>query len=107
MEAKNRAITKAQIEAWKKEYPNSSLHQITVPKDGKDYKAVVRKPTLENINAAEEYGKDDSLKQNLFLLKTCFLGGDDAFMNDDEIKVAASNEVARLFRFLKASIKKL
>lgn len=100
-----RAITEAQIDAWKKKH--GEIQEITVAKDGEKYKAIVRKPTLDDILMSEELAKDDTIKQNLFLFKNCHLGGDSEFNTDDELRFAASNEVAKLFRFLKATTKKL
>lgn len=101
----NRAITEAQITAWKKQH--ASIHEVVVEQDDKQYSCVVRKPTLEDVLAAEEYAKDDSLRQANFLFKQCHLGGDEAFITDDELRLSAGLEVARMFRILKSETKKL
>jgi len=102
----NRPITEAQIAAWKKQY-NDDIHEISVEKDGTKYKCVVRRPNLIDLQAAEEFAKDDTIKQNLFVFKQCYLGGDTQFLNDDELRLAAAIETAIKFRFLKATSKKL
>jgi len=102
---KTRSITAAQITAWKKAH--GTIHQITVKQDGKEFNCIVRKPNLTDVQMSEEYGKEDSIKQNMFLFNNCHIGGDVEFTTDDELRFAASNEVARLFRILKASSKKL
>ncbi|HRO76863.1 MAG TPA: hypothetical protein PLP27_12030 [Crocinitomicaceae bacterium] len=101
----NRAVTDAQIAAWKKQH--GTISEIVVEQDGTEYSCVVRKPNIDDVLAAEEFAKDDSIKQANFLFKQCHLGGDEQFLTDDELRLSAGMEVSRMFRILKATAKKL
>ncbi|MBN9293740.1 MAG: hypothetical protein J0G96_07165 [Flavobacteriia bacterium] len=117
MTKKLRSVTPAQIAAWKKEYGDHKIYEIPVKiplprEEGKEQEfeeiiGVARKPGLDEILAAEEYAPDDSVKQNLFLFQNCYLGGDPLINSEDELKLAVANEIASLFKFYKASSKKL
>lgn len=101
----NRVVTDAQIAAWKKQHTN--VAEIVVEQDGNAYNCIVRKPNIDDVLAAEEFAKDDSLKQAMFLFKQCHLGGDEQFLTDDELRLSAGMEVSKMFRILKVTSKKL
>lgn len=101
-------ITAAQIKQWKQKY--GEVHQMDVPVDdeGKDVAVgYFRKPSMETIQAVAKVGNSDPVKGGLVLFNHCWLGGDERFNTDDELKISAMKPLGALFRVRQASIKKL
>jgi hypothetical protein len=79
-------ITKDIIENWKK--TKSGLRQIEIPVDeelnGKSAKFIICKPTRNLLPVITQYGKDQNIEAlNTLLVTNCVLGGDMAYMDDE------------------------
>lgn len=102
-------VTQKQIAHWKAQY--GAVFEIIVKTDDNDPSKEVhgyfRKPDLKIIQAASKFIDTDPLKGGLIQLENCFLGGDDAFKDDDEVRVSAIQALNRIFRIRIAEIKNL
>ena len=102
-------VTQKQINHWKAQYP--AVFEIIVKTDDEDPTKQVhgyfRKPDLKVLQASSAFIDSDPLKSGLIQLENCFLGGDDAFKTNDEVRVSAIQALNRLFRIRLAEIKNL
>lgn len=97
----SKEITPEQIEAWKKE--NESVFKISV--EGKS--AFLRSPTRKEMSYAAQVGKTDAMKFNEYLLKTCWLGGDEEIQTNDSLFMSVSGELAGIIDLKEATLEKL
>ena len=101
-------ITDQQISHWKNQY--GEVKAIIVPLDDLGETKVTgyfRKPDLKIIQAAAPFTEIDPVKSGMIQLENCFLGGDDAFKNNDEVKLSAIQALNKMFRVRVAEIKNL
>jgi hypothetical protein len=104
------AVDEAQINRWKNQYGESNVFSITVPLDDLDEKKVTgyfRKPDLKVIQASTKFVDTDPVKAGLIQLDTCFLGGDEEFTTNDEVKMSAIKALNTVFKVRVAEIKNL
>ena len=95
-----------QIKEWKRTHGENKIFQIDVETDDVKAKAYFRKPTLEILSLASKYS-DDLIKTGEVLFDNCWLGGDDVFNEDDEVKFSAYVQLNSLFEIKTSTIKKL
>lgn len=104
----NEAILPEQIADWKNQHPRG-IYAIEVPESDEPESAIVtgyfRKPSINELGMVAK--KDTGLKDVEVIYNTCFLGGHPAFMNDDDVKMAALRQMGSIIKVRNAEIKKL
>lgn len=101
-------ITPAQLNAWKAKYGKVFAIEVNVDEDGKDIATgYFKKPDLSVIGLVQKIGKEDPMKASISGFTNCWLGGDERFLSDDEIKLSAINEMGKLFKIRSARVKNL
>ncbi|MBC7399847.1 MAG: hypothetical protein H7289_07855 [Mucilaginibacter sp.] len=96
-------ITPEVIEAWKSEHKRG-VWQLSV--DGKV--GYVRKPTRDEMKYAMTFAtKNDPLGMVEEILKSCWLGGDDDLINDDDFFYGAAEQLQTLIEIKAGELKKL
>ena len=98
---KNKEITEAQINLWKKKHGDVFL--ITV----EDKKAYIKKPTRQILAHATAVGSSDAFKFNETILNDCWLDGDDEMKFNDDYFLAISGQLDKVIEIKEAEIKKL
>lgn len=101
-------ITELQLSHWKNQY--GGVTAIIVPIDDLGKEKVTgyfRKPDLKVIQAAAPFTDSDPVKSGLIQFDNCFLGGDDAFKTNDEVKLSAIQALNKMFKVRVAEIKNL
>jgi len=66
-----------------------------------------KKPSLETLSAMEAVSKEDPIKSGNVLFNGCWLGGDNDFNFDDEVKIGAIKRLSKVFVPRLGKIKKL
>lgn len=94
-------VTKEQIEAWKAKHGNVFLLEV------EDKKAYIRSPKRKELSASTTIGANDGLKANEFLLKVCWLAGDEELKTIDSYFLGAVSQLEQIIEIKQASIKKL
>ncbi len=94
-------ITKEQIEAWKKAH--EGVFKITV----EDKLAYLRSPTRKEFEYASQVAKTSSIKFNEYLLKTCWLAGDQEIQTKDSYFMGASGQIAAILNIKESKLEKL
>jgi hypothetical protein len=105
-------ITELQLSHWKNQY--GGVTAIIVPlNDALEGTEVIkvtgyfRKPDLKVIQAAAPFTDSDPVKSGLIQFDNCFLGGDEAFKTNDEVKLSAIQALNKMFKVRVAEIKNL
>jgi hypothetical protein len=99
-------ITEGQLNHWKNQY--GEIKVFVIPLDDSGKKKVTgyfRKPDLKVIQAAAPFTDSDPVKAGLIQFENCFLGGDDDFKTNDEVKLSAIQALNKLFKVRVAEIK--
>ena len=96
------APTQAQIDEWKKKH--GGVYEVAIESGEKCY---LRQPNRKDLSAATASGKKDPLKFNESILNNCWLAGDDAIRTNDQLFLAASQELDQILDFKTATVKKL
>lgn len=96
------------IESLKKEHKVKNVHEcITENEEGEKHATYFKKPTLEHIEALASYAKKgEEIKGLGILFNTCRIGGSADVIEDDEMRLAACGELAKLFKKREAIVKK-
>lgn len=97
----SKEITPEQIEAWKAAH--ESVFKISV----EDKSVFLRSPNRKEISYAAQVGKTDALKFNEYLLKTCWLGGDEEIQTNDSLFMSVSVQLAAIIDIKESSLEKL
>lgn len=98
-------VTEAQVAELKRTH--GSVHRVAVPKDGKVYVGLFRKPDLSVMSAAASVGTSDPIAAGEVVYKSCKLAADPEMDNDGEVHLAAMGAVGNLFRQLEAEVGEL
>ena len=99
-------MTELQISEWKKKY--TDIYEIIIVNDeGVEFKTYFRKPDLKILSASAKFAESDPIKSGLVLFDNCWLGGDEAVKNSDELKMSCLQELGKLFKIYQATVKKL
>lgn len=96
------------IEALKKEHKCKNVHEcITENEDGEKHATYFKKPSLDHIDALASFAKKgEEIKGLGVLFNTCRLAGSPEVIEDDEMRLAACGELAKLFKKREAIVKK-
>jgi hypothetical protein len=103
-------VTAEIIGAWKVAHPRG-VWELTVFKDeedenGESKTGYVRKPTRKELSAAMTL-KNDPMGQAEDILRSCWLGGDDELLEDEDYFAAAVSRFSDLMEVRRAELKKL
>ncbi len=101
-------ITAEQIQDWKAKYGKNSLSQVTVTtEDGDVHHFILRKPGRNPIHAAQKTGVSIEAA-NKIMLANCLLAGDEKLFDQDvSIYAAVIDEIGKLVKSAKVSVKKI
>ncbi len=94
-------VTKEQIKEWKDKH--GEIWELAVA----DKVAYVRTPTRKEVSASSTMALTDPIKSNEFLLKTCWLGGDNEIKEVDSYFFGAVSQLEQIVEIKEATIKKL
>ncbi len=94
-------IMRNQIVEWKSKYEN--VFKITVD----DKIAILRSPTRTELGYASKVGAQDPMKFNEYILKSCWLGGDDEIKTKDSYFMGASSKISEIIVIKEAALEKL
>jgi hypothetical protein len=94
-------VTPEQIAEWKKKY--GDIFQISVD----EHSCYLRRPNRKELSYAAVAGKNDPLKYNENILKSCWLGGDEEIRDDDVLFFSAGSVLAEIIEIKAAELKKL
>lgn len=94
-------ITEEQIEAWKKEHTN--VYCITVG----NKKCYLKKPERRALSLSMNYEKQDPLKADEVLLKSCWLAGDEEIQTNMDLFLSIRDKMAGLFELKQSELVKL
>lgn len=100
--AQNAAPTQAQIDEWKKAH--GGVYEVAIESGEKCY---LRQPNRKDLSAATASSKKDPMKFNESILNNCWLAGDDAIRTNDQLFLAAAQELDQILDFKTATVKKL
>lgn len=98
-------ISEAQINQWKIRW--KEIYQIEIPGEEQVYVGYVRKPDLDVLSAASRFSETDPIKAGNIMFENCFLGGDEAIKENDELKLSVIQAISKLVKIREAQIKKL
>lgn len=90
----------AQIESWKREF--SDIYTA----EAEDGIAYFKKPSRQQLGYAMTL-KSDPLKMTETILKGCFVGGDERFINETDYMLGAASIVELLIQAKEVKLKKL
>lgn len=95
-----------QIEALKKKH--GSIHVISVAQGDKTLKCVLKDPLEKDLNIvmAAMAIKDNVVKRNLFLLDNLWIEGDEAFKNNNLVRLSGSVQASNLIEVLEGTVEK-
>ena len=95
-----KSITEAQINDWKKKHED--IYEISV--DNK--KGYFRRPDRSTLSLFLSL-QDKPMEANEALARNCFLGGDNALLEQDSLFFAVVSKLSELLKLKDAQIKKL
>jgi hypothetical protein len=95
----NNMVTPEQIQEWKDKHLCVYLFEVG------EKKGYFRMPTLREVEAAGE--QKTSVKYAQTMAKSCFLGGDDALVNEDRYFIPLMPKLDRLTKEFEVEVKKL
>lgn len=98
-------VSEAQINQWKIRW--KEIYQIEIPTEEQLYVDYVRKPDLDVLSAASRFSETDPIKAGNIMFENCFLGGDEAIKENDELKLSVIQAISKLVKIREAQIKKL
>lgn len=93
--------TPAMIAGWKNKYGEVYV----VSSEGKT--AYLRRPDRKIISAAAVLGGSDNLKQKEVLIRNCWLGGDEALLEEDKYFLGLSTQVDAIIEVAQVELKKV
>jgi hypothetical protein len=94
-------ITPEQIAAWKKEHENVFKVQV----EGKT--AYLRSPDRKEMSYAAQVGKTDAMKFNEYLMKTCWLAGDEEIQTKDSLFMSVAGKLVAIIDIKESTLEKL
>lgn len=97
----NKEVTPEQIEAWKRQHKH--VYEIDV--DG--HKAWLRKPTRQELSASLGTAQTDPLGFAEQILNDCWLAGDEAIKEDDELFLATQPLLSQMIEIKAGQLKKI
>lgn len=100
-------VTPELIEAWKKDNPRGIWElEVFNEDETQSKKGYVRKPTRLELSAAMTL-KNNPLGQAEDILRSCWLGGDEELLDDEDYFQGAVNKFSELMEVRRGEIKKL
>ena len=93
--------TPEQIEAWKKKY--GSIFQLNVG----DLSCILRKPTINDLSAANAVAINDTFAYSRVILISCWLTGDEEIKTNDDYFLTAHRRLGEMIEIKEGEIKKL
>lgn len=100
----------AQINNWKSRH--NGVYAVSVVAEDKDGKPIevhgyFSKPDLKVIGAMGRIAQEDPIRAASVMFESCKISVDPLMESNDEIKLAAQTQVASLFKYYGATVKKL
>lgn len=96
----NGEVTAEMIAAWKKKY--GDVYVVT--SEGKT--AYLRRPDRNIIGAASVLGGQDPIKQKEVMIRNCWLGGDEALLDEDKYFLGLSLRMDSMVEVAEVELKK-
>lgn len=93
-------VTEADLKKLVMEH--GKLYPVTVRREGQSFTGLFKKPTLAILGAAST--KDDPIAQGTLMYNSCVKAVDPEVTDDEELKLAMINGVAKLFNILQAEV---
>jgi hypothetical protein len=90
-----------QIEVWKAKY--EKVWKLKVA----DKEAIVRSPERNELSYAAKVGANDPMKYNEYMLKTCWLAGDEEIQTIDSYFMGACGQLEKLIQIQESSLEEL
>lgn len=94
-------VSQKQIEAWKAEH--ESVFKVAV--EGKT--AYLRSPNRKEMSYASKVGKTDPMKFNEYLMKTCWLAGDEEIQTKDSLFMSVAGKLVEIIDIKESTLEKL
>lgn len=98
---KTELATPEQLQAWKDKY--EKVWKLKVA----DKEAIVRSPQRNELSYAAKVGANDPMKYNEFMLKTCWLAGDEEIQTKDSYFIGACSQLEKLIQIQESSLEEL
>ena len=98
---KNEKTIAQKIEEWKAKYGEVFMYEV----DGK--KCYLHKPSRSVLSAAASTSKGDNIRYNEFVLKNCWIDGDEEIRKDDGLFIGISQQLTELIGIKEGELKKL
>lgn len=83
---------------------HGTVYPVYVRKDERVITGLFRKPDLAVMGAAASAGTHDPIAGGRVIYNTCKLVVDPEMDSDDEVRLAATGQVGKLFRILEAEV---
>jgi hypothetical protein len=83
---------------------HGTVYPVYVTKDDRVFAGLFKKPNLTIMGAAAAAGTSNPLRTGEVLYTNCKLVADPEMDSDEEVKLAAINQVGKLFRILEAEV---
>jgi len=96
------SVTAEMKEAWTKQYGEGRCALITAG----DKKCFLKPPSRVDVGAYGVAFRTNPVKANEFLLKQCWLAGDEEFVNDDKYFFAAVEHLSGLIESAQSELEK-
>lgn len=96
----NVEVTEEMIAAWKKKYGDVYI----VSSEGRT--AYLRRPDRKVLGAAGVIGGPDLLKQKEYMMRSCWLGGDETLLEEDKFFFGLSGQVDAMIEVATVELKK-
>lgn len=98
-------VAQAQINNWKQAH--GDVYRFEVQLDDSTHVCYLREPEIDKLGAIATKAKTDELGSSLMFIKTCWLGGDEAFKSRVKLLVGIAANLSVLTENKLASVKKL
>ncbi len=98
---KNIRPSQEQIDSWKAKY--EKVWKLKVA----DKEAIVRSPERNELSYAAKVGANDPMKYNEYMLKTCWLAGDEEIQTIDSYFMGACGQLEKLIQIQESSLEEL
>lgn len=95
--------TDDQIKEWKEQHGN--VFKFISESD--NVVCYLRQPTRQELSYAGKVGATDALKYNDYILKACWLGGDEEIRTKDMMFLGISEQLDQICQFTKFQLEKL
>lgn len=95
-------VTEEQLQELVRKH--GTVYPVYVKKDDRTVCGLFKKPDLAIMGAAASAGTNDPVKAGQLIYNSCKLVVDPEMDSDDEVKMAAMNQVGKLFRLLEGEV---